>query len=394
MVIGAVSALGPIAIDMYLPGLPTIARDLHAGPGRAEFSLMSFFVGMTLGQLVYGPLSDRIGRRKPLLFGLLLYVVGSLACSVSPNLDVLILARLFQGLGGGAGQAISSAVIRDLYSGYEAARLQASRLLVIAVSPILAPIAGAAVISAVSWRWIFWISAGLGLAGVALVAALLPETRSLEARKQTRLSASLAIYRRLLADSGFLCLVLVAGLTQGAFLAYLAGSSFVFISLNRTPPALYSLIFAVNAAGFIGLAQVAPQLMRRFGGEPVILAGMGLLAAGSLLLLVAALTGHATVPVLAPPLFFGIAGIGLVLGPAIILALKEHGAVAGAASALIGFMQGGIGACGAALVAVFANGAATPMTGTMAAFAVSGLAIAILVYRRRSRSLQPFVEEG
>ncbi|HTK35305.1 MAG TPA: multidrug effflux MFS transporter [Caulobacteraceae bacterium] len=393
LVIGSVSALGPMAIDLYLPGLQIIARELHAGPGQAELTLTSFFVGNTLGQLFYGPLSDRFGRRLPLLLGLCLYVAGSLVCSAAPTLNLLIVARLFQGLGGAAAQVIGSAVIRDLYTGHEAARLQATRMLVIAVSPILAPIAGAAVIAAAPWRTIFWISAGLGVAGLLLILLLLPETRSPEARRETRLSASLSVYQRLVRDRAFLRLVLLAGLTQGAFLAYIAGSSFVFITLNHASPAIYSLMFAINAAGFIGLAQFSPQLMRRFGPEPLIMTGTGMLAAGSTLILIAAATGHAALPVLALMLFFGIAGVGLVFGPSIILALREHGAVAGSASALIGFMQGCLGAGGAGLVSVFANGTATPMTGVMAVFALIAFGIAVRVYRD-SRGPQPPVAGG
>jgi DHA1 family bicyclomycin/chloramphenicol resistance-like MFS transporter len=383
LVIGSVSALGPIAIDMYLPGLPAIARDLHAGNGQAELTLTSFFVGNTLGQLIYGPLSDRIGRRLPLLFGLGLFILGGLACSMSPTLGLLILARLVQGLGGAAAQVIGSAVIRDLYTGYEAARLQATRMLVIAVSPILAPIIGAAVISAASWRGIFWISAGLGMVGLLLILFLLPETRSSEAPVDTRPKASLSVYARLVANRDFIRLVLVAGLTQGALLAYLSGSSFVVMTLNHAPAAIYSLMFACNAAGFIGLAQFSPQLMRRFGAEALIMAGTAMLATGSTLLVVSAMSGHATLPVMAPMLFFAITGVGLVFGPSVILALRDHGAVAGSASALIGFMQGCLGAGSAALVSVFANGTATPMTAVMAACALTSFAIAVLVYRSR-----------
>ncbi len=315
LVIGSVSALGPIAIDMYLPGLPSIARDLHAGPGQVELTLTSFFIGNTLGQLFYGPVSDRVGRRLPLLFGLVLFVLGGLACSASPSLVVLITARLFQGLGGAAAQVIGSAVIRDLYTGHEAARLQATRMLVIAVSPVLAPIIGAAIIAAAPWRWIFYISAGLGAAGLLLILFLLPETRTPEARQHTRIGGSFAVYRRLLVDGEFIRLVLIAGLTQGALFAYLSGSSFVIMTLNNAPAALYSLIFAVNAAGFIGLAQFSPQLMRRYGPEKLIMTGTGMLAAGSSLLLATTLAGHAVLPIMAPMLLFGITGVGLVFGP-------------------------------------------------------------------------------
>ena len=383
LIIGSVSTLGPIAIDMYLPGLPSIARDFHAGHGGVELTLTSYFVGNTVGQLFYGPVSDRIGRRAPLLFGLALFILGGLACSAAPNLQMLILARLFQGLGGAAAQVIGSAVIRDLYTGYEAARLQAARMLVIAVSPILAPIIGAGIIAAAPWRTIFWVSAGLGAAGFAMILTQLPETRPHHERQDTRLKASFSVYRRLVVDREFLALALIGGLMQGAFLAYLAGSSFVFITLNHASPGLYSLMFGINASGFIGLAQFTPQLMRRFGAERLIMTGTGMMTLGAGLMLLAALTRHATLPLLAPPLFFGVTGVGLVFGPAVILALREHGAVAGAASALIGFLQGALGASGTALVSIFANGTAAPMTGVMAVFALISFATAVLAVRPR-----------
>jgi DHA1 family bicyclomycin/chloramphenicol resistance-like MFS transporter len=394
LVIGAVSALGPVAIDMYLPGLPAIARDLHAGQKQAEISLVSFFLGMTFSQLVYGPLSDRLGRRGPLVTGLALFIAGSLACSVAPNVEVLILARLLQGLGGGAGQAIGSAVIRDLFTGYEAARLQATRMLVLGVSPILSPIIGAAIIAAAPWRSIFWVSSAFGLFCIVLVLALLPETLTDEARHHAGKSRSGAVYLRLLTHPGFAALVLAVGFAQGAFFAYIGGSAFVFITMNATSPAIYSLIFAVNAAGFIAVAQVSPQLMRRFGAEGVIIVGLVALSAGGCLLLIASLTGYAVVAVLTPLLFVGIGGIGLVYGPAAIRALRDHGAVAGAASALMGFMQGCVGAAGIGLVAVFANGSATPMTGVMALFGVLGLLTALYAFSRHDPVVETVVEDS
>ena len=385
LLIGSVSTLGPIAIDMYLPGLPSIARDLHAGPGQAELTLTSYFIGNTVGQLFYGPVSDRIGRRPPLLFGLILFILGGLSCAASPSLSVLIMARLFQGLGGAAAQVIGSAVIRDLYTGYEAARLQAARMLVIAVSPILAPIIGAGIIAAGPWRWIFLVSASLGAIGLLLILFLLPETRPAEQRVGTRLAASFSVYPRLVRDPEFVALALIGGLMQGAFLAYLAGSSFVFITLNHAAPGLYSLMFAINASGFIGMAQFTPQLMRRFGAERLIVTGTGMMTLGAGLMLIAALTGHASLPILAPPLFFGVTGVGLVFGPAVILALREHGAIAGAASALIGFMQGALGASGTMLVSLLANGTAAPMTAVMAVFALISFATALRVRSQAAR---------
>ncbi|MDB5459961.1 MAG: transporter [Caulobacteraceae bacterium] len=382
LVLGALSAAGPLAIDMYLPALPAIARDLHAGQGHAEMSLMSFFIGLTIGQPIYGPLSDRLGRRRPILAGLALYIAASIACSLARSVDVLIVGRGLQGLGAGAGMAIGAAIVRDIYAGAQAARLLALRVLVLGVSPILAPILGAAVISVASWRDIFWFAAGFGVL-CAVLTFMIPETRPEHARADSRLSGALGVYRRLLADRTFMGAVLTAACMQAAFIAYIAGSSFVFMTMLGAPPWVYSLIFAVNAVGFIGCAQFTPQLMRRFRPEQLILFAATVQSCAAVLMLLMALAHHVSLPLLLPPLFVFLACYGLVGGPSAVLALRDHGAVAGTAAALMSFMQMASAALGAALIAFLANGTALPMTGLMVAGAGCGLLAARHAFTRR-----------
>ncbi len=382
LVLGALSAAGPLAIDMYLPALPAIAHDLHASQGHTEMSLMSFFVGLTVGQPIYGPLSDQFGRRAPILAGLLIYTLASLACSLASGVDVLIVGRALQGLGAGAGMAVGAAIVRDIYSGTQAARLLALRVLVLGCSPILAPILGAAVISVGPWRDIFWFAAAFGVI-CAILVFMIPETRPHHERADSRLSGALGVYLGLLTDRPFMGAVAAAACMQGGFIAYIAGSSFVLMSMLGAPPWAYSLIFAVNAAGFIGCAQFTPQMMRRFRAEQLILLAATVQTAAAAIMLLTALSHHASLPLLLPPLFVFVLCYGLVGGPSTVLALRDHGAVAGTASALMSFLQMASASLGTGLVALFANGTAVPMTGVMVAGAGCALIAARLAFKRR-----------
>ena len=376
-VLGTLSAAGPLAIDMYLPALPNIAHDLHATQGQVETSIMTYFVGLMAGQPFYGPLSDRFGRKLPLVGGMLLYVLASIGCSLASGPEILIAARAVQGLGAGASIAISAAIIRDMYTGHQAARLLALRMLVMGASPIIAPLMGATVIAAVSWRYVFWFGAAFGLFGCCLL-FLIPETRHAHHRANTRLSGVFGVYRRLIGDTAFMGAVGSVAFMQLAFAAYIAGSSFLFIKINHTPPGLYGLIFATNAIGFISCAQLAPNLMRRFRPERLIVVASLVQTATALFMLGAAVTGHATVPVLIGPLFLFLGCYGLVGGPAVVLALRDHGAIAGTAASLLSFLQWGSAAAGSGLVALLADGTARPMTTVMAGGALVAL---LVVYR-------------
>jgi DHA1 family bicyclomycin/chloramphenicol resistance-like MFS transporter len=381
LVLGALSAAGPMAIDMYLPALPTIAHDLHATQGQAELSMTTFFLGLMLGQPFYGPLSDRFGRKPPLAGGMMLFVMASIACSLAAAPSVLIIGRFLQGLGSGASIAISAATIRDRYTGHQGARLLAMRVMVLGLSPILAPVLGAALISVVSWRFIFWFAAAYGLlASVLLV--LIPETRDPAHRTSTHVAKVVGVWGRLVKDRTYIGAVSVIALMQLAFSAYIADSSFVFIKIDHTPPWLYSAIYASNAVGFISLAQFAPNLMKRFKAERLIVAGSALQAVNAVVLFALAVTGHVGVAVLLAPLFLFLASFGLVGGPATVTALHDHGPVAGTASSLLSLLQWGSAALGSGLVAALANGTARPMTAVMAGAALLGVAVACAAFAR------------
>jgi DHA1 family bicyclomycin/chloramphenicol resistance-like MFS transporter len=382
LVLGALSAAGPMAIDMYLPALPMIARDLHATQGQAEWSMTTFFLGLMLGQPFYGPLSDRFGRKPPMVGGMMLFVLASIACSMATTAPVLIAGRFAQGLGSGSAIAISAATIRDRYTGHQAARLLALRVMVLGLSPILSPILGAGLIAVVSWRFIFWFAAAYGLFASAML-LLIPETRDPAHRTTTHIAKVVGVWGRLVKDRAYLGAVSVVAFMQLAFSAYIADSSFVFIKIDHASPWLYSAIYASNAIGFISLAQFAPNLMKRFKAERLILAGAALQAVNAVILFACAATGHVSVAVLIAPLFLFLASFGLVGGPATVTALHNHGPVAGTASSLLSLMQWGSAALGSGLVAFFANGTARPMVTVMMGAALLGLLVAQQAFGRR-----------
>jgi MFS transporter, DHA1 family, multidrug resistance protein len=254
IVLGLLSAIGPFAIDMYLPALPTIAADFHASPAAVQGSLMAFFLAVALCQIIYGPLSDSFGRKAPLYLGGVLYVVGAIGCSFAPSIEWLIFARFVQGVGACAGMTIPRAVVRDLHTGHEAARLMSLIMLVFSVSPILAPLTGSFVIAFAGWRDIFFAMSAAALLSLLLVAFALRETRPREERIPFDVKTITASYLELFRDRHYLGLVFIGGFGLSSFFAFLAGSSFIYIDHFGLTPTQYSFAFSVNAIAFIGTA--------------------------------------------------------------------------------------------------------------------------------------------
>ena len=376
IVLGFVSAVGPIAIDMYLPALPGIARDLRTDPNHVGLTLMAYFLGLTIGQPVYGPLSDRLGRRVPLVCGLAIYVIGSVACAISAGIEVLILGRLLQGLGAGAGITISAAIVRDLHSGREAIRLMAARTLIIGVSPILAPTIGAAIIAAGPWRNIFVAATVLGIFAMAGV-GLIPETHPPVKRTTIRPVKVLRAYMSLIGHSQFRNTVLAASFVQTALIGYVAGSPFVLQTIDHLTPAQYGLVFACNGIGYIGAAQATPHLIHWI--RPAHLIRRAILAQSlvGLALVTEATFGSVSPIYVLPALFAFQTCTGLVGGPATVVALQSQGSGAGTAAALMMCAIVGFGAIGSALVALFADGTAVPMAGVILAGSVCALVAAM-----------------
>src|SRR5918993_163448 len=360
LVLGMLSAVGPFAIDMYLPAFPAIAREYQVDVSGVQMSLMSFFLAVALCQSAYGPLSDRLGRKPPLYVGLGLFAMASIGCSFAPNVETLIAFRFLQGVGSCAAMVIPRAIIRDLHTGHEAARLMATSMLVFSVSPILAPLAGSALTAFFSWRVIFWAIALIGLGGLAVVLFLLPETHKPDQGKGG-IAQAFRTYGSLLRDRRFRGLAFIGGFSQASFFAYLAGSSVIFIEHFGMTPSAYSMIFASNAIAFIGSAQFNSTFMRRFGAERVVRFAISCFAVPVTLLFLLTVAGVDNAFVLWGLLFVSFGCLGFVIPSTAVLALEERGPIAGTASALMGTLQLSTGAAVIALVSALYNGTSVSM---------------------------------
>ena len=380
LVLGMLSAVGPFAIDMYLPSFPAIAREFQVDVSAVQMSLMSFFLAVSVCQIVYGPLSDRFGRKPPLYFGLGLFVLAGIGCSFAPNVETLIAFRFLQGVGSCAAMVIPRAIIRDLHTGHEAARLMATTMLVFSVSPILAPLAGSTLTAFFSWRVIFWAIAAIGLAGLAVVVFLLPETHE-PGEERRGLGQAFATYGRLLKDRRFLGLAFIGGFSQASFFAYLAGSSVIFIEHFGLSPSVYSMIFASNAIAFIGSAQFNSIFMRRFGAERVVRTAISAFAMLVSLLFVLTILGVDNAFVLWGLLFLSFGCLGYVIPSTAVLALEEHGPIAGTASALMGTLQLGTGAIIIVLVSLSYNGTSLSMVSAIFVCALVALTLSFRIMK-------------
>lgn len=388
LVLGLLSAIGPFAIDMYLPALPSIQQGLHADVGTAQMSLMAFFISLGFWQLVYGPVSDMLGRKPPIYFGLCLFALGSVGCALAPDIHSLIVCRFVQGLGGCAGMVMPRAIVRDMYTGHDAVRLMSLLMLVFSVSPVLAPLAGSLVVRLAGWRGIFWVVTGTAVLGLLMAASVLKETRPAAQRVESSLGSALAAYRTLLKDGHFLGLVFIGAFGTSSFFAYLANSSFVLIDHYGLTPTQYSLAFSVNAVAFIGAAQFSGRLGRRYGLKRVVVTAMVGYAVTMVLLLAMVLAGIDRLDAMVVMLFVGYGFMGLVNPTAAVLALEGHGAIAGTASALMGTIRFITGAMVIAVIGVFVDGTELPMVAGIAGCAVMALGLTCFTLRER----QPRVE--
>lgn len=385
VVLGLLSAIGPFAIDMYLPALPAIGQDLGASTGAVQMSLMAFFLSVGFGQLIYGPLADMVGRKPPLYFGLALFALASIGCALAPNVEMLVAFRFVQGLGACAGMVVPRAIVRDLHTGNEAAKLMSMLMLVFSISPILAPLAGSAVTAFASWRAIFWIVMVAAILGIALLALALRETRPAEDRVESGIGSALAGYWQLLRDRHFLGLVFIGAFGMASFFAYLANSSFVLIDHYGLTPTQYSLAFSVNAVSFFGFSQLNGKLGAMFGLVRVMRVAVTGFAAAVVILFLLVLSGIDGLPVLIGMLFIGNGFLGLVIPTSAVLALDEHGEIAGTASALMGTLQMATGAVVMAVVGLFLDGTALPMIAGIAGCGVIAFTLAQVTLGRRRR---------
>jgi DHA1 family bicyclomycin/chloramphenicol resistance-like MFS transporter len=389
IVLGLLAAVGPFAIDMYLPALPTIAADLGASTAATQMTLTAFFIGFGGSQIVYGPVSDMTGRKPPLYFGLSLFIVGAIGSALSPAIGWLIGFRLVQGVGAASVMVVPRAVIRDLHTGIEATRLMATVMLVLSVSPILAPLAGSALIVPFGWRAVFIAATIAALLGFVLTAFVLPETWPAERRVKGEIASVLAGYGVLLRDSRFLGLTFIGGLGMASFFAYLASASFIYMKHFGLTPIEFSLAFSVNAIGFIGASQFSANLGARFGMARVVASAVAGYAALALILFVLTLAGADSLAVLMTMLFLAFACLGLVIPATMVLSLEEHGPIAGMASALGGTLQMVAGGIMIVVVSLSFDGTALPMVTIIALSAVGAFVLTRLTLRRARTAAEP-----
>ncbi len=355
VVLGALVALGPLTLDLYLPALPRITDELVVSSSITQLTLTATLAGLAFGQLIVGPLSDSLGRRKPLIAGIVLHMLASVVCLVAPNIAVLGVGRVLQGIGASAAMVVAIAVVGDLFDDSAAATVLSRLMLVLGVAPVVAPSLGAAVLLHASWHWVFGVL--VVLAGCLLVVAVvaLPETLPPSQRRPLRVGAVGSTYLGLLRDARFVILVLVGALAMSGVFAYIAGASFVLQGRYGLDQQAFAIVFGAGAISFITAAQFNVVLLKRFSPQNIVgcaLAGAVIAGAAFVGLALAHVGG---LPGFLLPVWSILAAMGLVIPNAPALALSRHHEAAGTAAALLGAAQSGIGAAVAPVVGVLGN---------------------------------------
>jgi DHA1 family bicyclomycin/chloramphenicol resistance-like MFS transporter len=390
-VLGSVFTIGPLATDLYLPALPTVAADLGASSSAIALTVTTFLLGLALGQLLVGPLSDTYGRRRPLLIGLGVFTATCLLCAVTPSAELFIAVRLVQGLAGAAGIVIANAVVTDYSRGREAARLLSRLAILSGLAPIVAPLIGAQLLLVMSWRGIFVVQTGLGILLCLAVALGLRETLPHEKRQARGAKPALRTMGMLSRDPRFMGLATSSALAFAAFFAYLAASSFVYQDLYGASPVLFSALFAVNAIGMLLASQVNHRLLARFTPQQLLAAGLAIGSGASLAILMVTLIGGLGIVALAIPLFVLISSLGLVFPDSTALALSLHPDVAGSASAYFGTFRLGLGALATPLVGIGGAVSGLPMAIVIAVSSGAALVVFATV-AARTRTLTPVLD--
>lgn len=364
LILGSLTAFPALSMDMYLPALPDVGTALHAPAASVQLTLTACLLGLAVGQLVVGPMSDQFGRRRPLLVGMAGYVLASAACAVAPTIGTLTLFRLIQGLAGAAGIVIARAVVRDLYDGLAMARFFSTLMLISGAAPILAPVLGGQVLRFTDWRGVFLILTGIGLVLMLIVLRKLPETLPPQRRSRGGVPVALRTMRGLFADRVFTGYLLAGAFTFAGLFAYVAASPFVMQEIYGASPQTFSLLFMANSVGLVGVGQINGKiLVGRVSLDRVIAFGLCVvtLAAVALLLMTLGVFGDAGLVPVAVGLFVLMSGMALILPNANSQALMRTPHAAGSASALLGTSQFLVGAIASPLVGVAGEQTAVPM---------------------------------
>ena len=372
-VLSALMGFASISTDFYLPALPSMAAALRAEPGTIELTIAGYLIGFSLGQLLWGPIGDRHGRRRPIAVGLVLFVIGSAGCALAGSAPAIIAWRIVQAVGACAGVVLARAMVRDLYAGSRAAQMLSTLMTVMAIAPLLGPILGGQILAWAGWRAIFWTLVGLGLLTLAAL-SLLPETLPPERRRLEPMGQALVRYVQLLRERRVLGYALTGGFFYAGIFAYVAGTPFAYIGYHHVPPQLYGVLFGIGIVGIMATNLLNARLVLRFGGDRLLAWGTSLAACAGIVLAVTTWTGWGGLAGLAVPLFLFISAAGFVVANSIAGALSGFPDRAGAVSALVGAIQYGSGIFGSALVGLFADGTPWPMGWVIAASALGSLA--------------------
>jgi MFS transporter, DHA1 family, multidrug resistance protein len=387
LVLGLLSCIGPFAIDMYLPAMPAIAADLGTSIQAMQGTIIAYFVAFGLAQLIYGPWADRSGRKPPLYAGIGVFMVGSVVCTFAPTVEWLIFGRAIQGLGGAALMVVPRAIIRDLYTGPAATRLMAAVMMVISVSPMLAPLVGSGLMALFEWRAIFGALLVASVASLAILTLYQPETLDPADRQPFDLGAMRRGAAKLFTDPLFMGLTFLGGFGMASFFVFIASASFVYTGAFGLSPTGFSIAFAVNAIGFFASSQLAGPLGMRHGSAKVMAWASAGFAVFTIALFGLALAGVMTLWLCIAGLFLANACLGLIIPTAMVMALDEHGDIAGLASSLGGTLQMLAGGAMIAAVGPFFDGTATPMLGAIALCGILVLALSRVVMSRQAAAV-------
>ena len=382
LILGLVAAVGPFAIDMYLPAMPKIGTELGSSMQAVQWTIVAYFIAFGVAQLIYGPWADQSGRKAPMYAGLALFIVGTVICALAQSIEVLIFGRFVQGLGGAANMVVLRAVIRDLATGSDATRMMSTIMIVIAVSPLLAPLSGSALLAFGTWRLIFWALLVAAALSFFLIYFVLEETLAPDQRIPFDFATMRAGTAKLFRDRGFMSMTFLAGFAFASFFVFIASASFVYTGQFGLSPTQFSLAFAVNALGFFGASQFAAPLGARLGPHRMIMLATTGFGCSTIVLLLIGLAGFATLPVTIVGLFIGNMFLGLVLPTSQVLALEDQGEHAGLAASLGGTMQMVAAGVLVAAAGPFLDGTVVPMLAAIALCGAIALGLSRMIPRQ------------
>lgn len=378
LILGLLSAIGPFSIDTYISGFPIIAKDLGVAIGQVSYSLSSFFIGISLGQFIYGPLLDRHGRKKPLIIGLVIYATASLGCAISHSIEMLIALRFLQALGGCVGMVAPRAIVRDIFPVSESAKIFSTLILILGVSPIIAPTIGSYMITSLGWQSVFWLQSSMGVLLLIAVIFFLPESKQPDPTFSLMPKPIVNSFLSVFKTPEFFTYALAASLVSAGVYAYLSGSPFVFMKMYKVTEQQYGWIFGLLAGGLVMSSQLNNLALRRFSSEQIIKIALLIQTSVGVLLCVSSVLGWLNLFNTILLIFLFLCCQGFSFPNASALSMAPFKKEAGTASALMGAFQMGFGATAAGLVGFLSNGTSLPMTGVMASCALLGLAILYL----------------